>query len=138
MKIINFSPDMYEEVYNIWVLTGLSLGSSDTKEQITNVYHRNPNTFLVGMLDKKIVAVVMGGSDARRGYVHHLAVHPDYQRKNYGKVIMDELIKRFISLDIKKIHLFIEKSNKGVESFYRKLGWILRDDLKMMSFVPER
>lgn len=136
MKIINFTPEMYEDVYKIWEQTGLSLGSSDTKEQITNVFHRNPSTFLVGVLDTKIIAVVMGGSDARRGYVHHLAVHPDFQRKNYGRLMMDELIKRFMSLDIKKIHLFIEKSNEGVETFYGKMGWVLRDDLKMMSFVP--
>ena len=136
MKIIDFSPEMYADVHRLWQITGIGLGNSDSLEQITNVFQRNPRTFLVGIIDHEIVAVVMGGSDARRGYVHHLAVHPRYQRQGFGEQIMDELIHRFEELKIQKIHLFIDKSNEGVVSFYQKMGWHVRDDLIMMSFIP--
>ncbi|MHA2009573.1 MAG: hypothetical protein ACXABO_19495 [Promethearchaeota archaeon] len=39
-------------------------------------------------------------------------------------------------MGVHKIHLFIENSNKDVVDFYDKLGWETRNDLTMMSYVP--
>jgi hypothetical protein len=47
------------------------------------------------------------------------------------------LIERFRKIGAHKIHLFIEKYNKDVVEFYQNLGWEIRDDLIMMSFVPD-
>ncbi|GAG76568.1 unnamed protein product, partial [marine sediment metagenome] len=52
-------------------------------------------------------------------------------------MMMDELIEKFHIKNVHKVHLFIEKYNKEVVDFYRKLGWDVRDDLIMMSFVPD-
>jgi ribosomal protein S18 acetylase RimI-like enzyme len=79
----------------------------------------------------------MGGFDGRRGYVHHLAVDPLHKKKGYGKMIMDELINRFRKIGVHKIHLFIERDNQDVINFYMNLEWQIRDDLIMMSFVPD-
>ena len=79
---------------------------------------------------------MIGAFDGRRGYVHHLAVDPDYQKMGYGKTIMEALIEQFRTKNIQKVHLFIEKSNKSVIKFYSNLGWDMRADLIMMSFVP--
>ncbi len=103
MKIEQFSIEMYDEVYNIWKKTELSLGSSDTKEQIQRASDYCKDLFLVGKEEDKIVAVVMGAYDGRRGYVHHLAVDPEFHRKGYGKQIMLELHERFKNKDVKKV-----------------------------------
>ena len=89
MIIKNFDIEMYEEVYTIWKRTGLSLGSSDTLEQVERIQKKNPELFLVGVINDEVVAVVMGAFDGRRGYVHHLAVIPEHQRKCYGIGIME-------------------------------------------------
>jgi len=57
-------------------------------------------------------------------------------KKGNGKKIMDTLSEIFRQKGIHKIHLFIERRNKEVVDFYRNLGWEIRDDLTMMSFVP--
>ena len=51
---------------------------------------------------------------------------------------MDNLIQRFRRNKVHKIHLFIEKHNKKVIDFYSKQGWEVRDDLVMMSFIPDK
>ena len=51
---------------------------------------------------------------------------------------MDELIERFRKKKVHKIHLFIEKANPEVVDFYSNLGWNIRDDLIMMSYVPNK
>jgi len=138
MKIEKFSIEFYEDIVSLWKKAGISVGSSDTLEETIRVLQRNPDLFLIGKINNKIICVVIGGFDGRRGYVHHLAVDPDYQKKGYGKKIMDELIEKFREMGVHKIHLFIEKYNKDVVDFYQNLGWEIRDDLIMMSFVPDK
>lgn len=138
MKIEKFNLKYYQKVVELWKKAGIEVGSSDTKEEIAGVLNRNPDLFLIGKEDGKIVAVVIGAFDGRRGYVHHLAVDLDYQKRGYGKIIMDELIERFRKKKVHKIHLFIEKTNPEVVDFYSNLGWNVRDDLIMMSYVPNK
>ena len=137
MKIEKFKIKYYDEVVKLWIKAGIGVGSSDTIDEVLRVLNRNPDLFLIGKEDEKIVAVVIGAFDGRRGYVHHLAVDPDYQNKGYGKIIMKALIEQFRRRNIHKVHLFIEKSNKRVVEFYNNLGWGVREDLIMMSYVPD-
>jgi ribosomal protein S18 acetylase RimI-like enzyme len=138
MKIDKFNLKYYNKVVELWKRAGIEVGSSDSEEEIAGVQNRNPNLFLIGKEDGNIVAVVIGAFDGRRGYIHHLAVDPDYQKRGYGKIIIDELIERFRKKKVHKIHLFIEKTNHEVVDFYSNLGWNVRDDLIMMSYVPNK
>ncbi|MHA2325435.1 MAG: GNAT family N-acetyltransferase [Promethearchaeota archaeon] len=136
MKIEKCSIKFYEEVIQLWRKAGIGVSSSDSKKEFQRMLQRNPDLCLIGKLEKKILAAVIGGFDGRRGYVHHLAVDPSYQRKGYGKMMMEKLNEEFLRMGVHKIHLFIENSNKDVVDFYDKLGWETRNDLTMMSYVP--
>ena len=138
MKIELFTMRYYHEIIDLWKRSGIEVSSSDTRDEIAKMLKRNPDLFLIGKENEKVIAVVMGAFDGRRGYVHHLAIDPDYQKKRYGKMMMDELIEKLHIKKVHKVHLFIEKYNKEVVDFYRKLGWEVRDDLIMMSFVPDK
>ncbi|MFW9783612.1 MAG: GNAT family N-acetyltransferase [Candidatus Heimdallarchaeota archaeon] len=138
MKIEKFSMKHYPEIVQLWKKAGISVGSSDSSDQIEVMLNRNPNLFLIGKLENHIVSVVMGGFDGRRGYVHHLAVDPEFQNRGFGKNLIEELINEFRKLGVHKIHLFIESANEKVVQFYLNLGWEIRDDLIMMSFIPDK
>ena len=137
MKIEKFKIESYDEVVGLWRKAGIEIVSSDTIDEVTRVLNRNPDLFLIGRVQEKIIAVVMGTFDGRRGYVHHLAVDPDYQKMGFGKSIMEALIEQFRTKNIQKVHLFIEKTSKTVVEFYNNLGWDVREELIMMSFVPD-
>jgi len=136
MEIVQFTMDMYEDIYRIWKETGLTLGSSDTKDQIRRSLEYSKDLFLVGIIDDKVIAVVLGAYDGRRGYVHHLSVDPAFQKQGLGRKMMEELQTRFKEKDVKKVHLFIEVDNEDVKEFYLRIGWHTREDLMMMSYVP--
>lgn len=138
MKIEKFSMKLYDDVVQLWNKAGISVGSSDSKKEIERMLERNPNLFLIGKIEENVIAVVMGGFDGRRGYVHHLAVDPIYQKKGYGKKLVDDLISEFRRIGVHKIHLFIEKQNQGVVDFYSNLGWQMRNNLIMMSYIPDK
>jgi len=138
MKIELFTMRYYHEIIDLWKRSGIEVSSSDTRDEIAEILKRNPDLFLIGKVQERVIAVVIGAFDGRRGYVHHLAIDPDYQKNRYGKMMMDELIEKFHTKKVHKVHLFIEKYNKEVVDFYRKLGWEVRDDLIMMSFIPDK
>jgi len=137
MEIEDFKMDYYNDVLDLWIRAGISIGSSDDKIETQKMLERNPRFFLIGKENDKLIAVVQGGYDGRRGYVHHLAVDPAYQKKGYGKMLMYELMDRFRQNKVHKIHLFVEKHNKNAIAFYKRLGWEQRKYLTMMSFVPD-
>jgi ribosomal protein S18 acetylase RimI-like enzyme len=137
MQIEDFTMAYYSEIIDLWRRAGISLGSSDNKVEVQNILERNPGLFLIGKENNKVIAVVEGGYDGRRGYVHHLAVDPAYQREGHGRELMNELMNRFRQNKVQKVHLFVEKTNKKAIKFYKKLGWELREYLTMMSFVPD-
>ncbi|MCF2141590.1 MAG: GNAT family N-acetyltransferase [Candidatus Lokiarchaeota archaeon] len=135
MQIRNFSMEYYHQVYQLWELGNLSLGISDTPEQIQRFATKNPDLFLIGLINNRVIGVVMGAFDGRRGYVHHLAVHPDFQKQGIGTTLMKELMTQFQAQHVEKVHLFVERSNADVIAFYEKLGWFIRHDLEMMSII---
>jgi ribosomal protein S18 acetylase RimI-like enzyme len=137
LEIEVFSMDYYDEIMDLWKSTGISIGSSDDKAEVERMLARNPDLFLIGKEDDKVIGVVEGAFDGRRGYVHHLAIDPVYQKKGYGKKLMNNLMERFREKKIHKIHLFVEKSNKNAINFYKHLGWELRKYLAIMSIVPD-
>ncbi len=48
----------------------------------------------------------------------NLCVHPEYQRKRVGTVLLRHVLKRYQSLD-----LYVERSNRGARIFYEKHGF---------------
>ncbi|MHA1911419.1 MAG: GNAT family N-acetyltransferase [Candidatus Kariarchaeaceae archaeon] len=132
MHIRNYQESDYSEVLELWKSAGISIGYSDTEEEVKKILKANPETFLVGILDGLVIGSVIGGYDGRRGLIHHLAVFPKDQGKGYGKKLMLEVEKRFVKMGVFKSHLLIDSDNKQVINFYLNLGWELRD-LAIMS-----
>lgn len=125
------------KVQEIWRAVNIELTYSDKCEELVKMIKYNPGLCLVlkDTLKKDILGAVLGGFDGRRGWIHHLAIHPSIQGKKYGTLLMDELLRRFKERNIVKLKIEIFKSNKKVIDFYKKLGWDHRTDLSTMSFT---
>lgn len=120
---------------DLWrFIPGLGVGKGDEEDQLKVFMERNPSTCLVLRIDKCLIGTVLGGFDGRRGYIYHLAVHPDYQGKGYGKVLLNQVINKLKSLGALKIHLFVFKYNQLATEFYHHLGWELRQDIQVFSW----
>lgn len=75
------------------------------------------------LYDRRIVATVMAGYEGHRGWINYLAVHPDCQRKGYGRMMMNRAEALLLELGCPKINLQVRVGNEGVIEFYRKLGY---------------
>jgi len=123
MKIREFKEKDTKEVIALWVKCQLVVPLNNPRKDIERKLKVDRNLFLVGILDKKIVATVMGGYEGHRGWINYLAVDPGYRRNGYGRLIMEEVERRIRSKSCPKINLQVRAANKEVIKFYQSLGY---------------
>ena len=115
-----------EDVIILWGECGLIVPWNDPRRDIQRKMEVQPELFLVGCLDGKLIASVMAGYEGHRGWVNYLAVHPDYQRRGIGKNMMEQVEELLLALGCPKINLQVRKTNKDVIDFYKRIGF--KDD----------
>jgi ribosomal protein S18 acetylase RimI-like enzyme len=80
-----------------------------------------------------LVGAVLCGHDGRRGYIHHLTIIKSHQGKGIAKAMVEKCMTSLKNEGIKKCHLFIFHKNQNGMSFWKKIGWTPRSDIKVMS-----
>ncbi|GAB4268176.1 MAG: hypothetical protein Kow0029_03340 [Candidatus Rifleibacteriota bacterium] len=130
----NFNIEDYDEVYQLWLAEpGIKVTEADSKDNICKLLERSPGISQVAEYQGGIVGCVLASEDTRRGYIHHLVVKSEFRHRGLGSQLMSRVEERLRNLGISKIHLFILKNNLDVKEFYRKIGWIEREDISIMS-----
>jgi ribosomal protein S18 acetylase RimI-like enzyme len=90
-----------------------------------------PELFLVGETDGRIVATVVTGYDGHRAWVHHVAVAADARRNGYGRALMAAAETRLRALGCPKLNLQVHRFNAEVVAFYEALGYTVEDRISM-------
>ncbi len=90
-----------------------------------------PELFLVGEHEERIVATAIGGYDGMRGWLYHLAVEPSQRRKQVGRTIVTALEDELGRKGCPKLNLQILDSNRAVVDFYRSLGFEVEERISM-------
>ncbi len=115
-------------------LPGLGLGKGDDKKSLCLFMQRNPSTCLLLREGERLLGTVLGGFDGRRGYIYHLAIHPDYQGRGYGHSLLREAVRELRRLGALKVHLFVFNDNQTAGAFYQRLGLEQRRDIQVFSW----
>lgn len=131
MKIRLLKISDYQSIYSIWENTsGMGLRIIDDSEnRIKKFLLRNPNTNFAAVIDNKVVGAIMAGNDGRRGYIYHLAVQKEYQRKGIATALVNKCLIALKAEDINKAALVVFSNNSSGNAFWQKLGFIERNDL---------
>jgi ribosomal protein S18 acetylase RimI-like enzyme len=139
MKIETLSIDHYDELYAFWRSTeGLGLSGADDRENIARFLERNPGMSIAIFEEGRIIGSVLCGHDGRRGYLYHLAVEKEHRSQGFGELLADKALERLAAAGIEKCHTFVFDSNVGGKQFWRRAGWIERDDLCVFSHAVSR
>lgn len=121
--IRQYSPDDQKAVIELWQKCNVIRPQNNPYRDIERKLKVNPELFLVGLIDGKIVATVMGGYEGHRGWLNYLAVDPDYQKKGLGKQIVKVVEDRLSAIGCPKINLQIRTNNLSAISFYERIGY---------------
>lgn len=138
MKIRGFRRADTKAVVALWRACGLTRPWNDPHKDIERKRSEQPELFLVGTIDGKIVASAMAGFDGHRGWIYYLAVAPKHQRKSLGRTLMQEVERLLLERGCPKINLQVRSSNAEVIEFYRRLGY-LQDEVTSLGkrLIPD-
>lgn len=126
--------EAYEDVLALWQqCEGIGLSGADSRENVHRFLEQNPGLSFVASAEGRIIGTVLAGHDRRRGYIYHLAVHPDWRRQGLGRRLVDRCLQALREAGIQKGHLFVFKNNEAGIGFWKSVGWERRSDLVVMS-----
>ena len=137
MQIRNYDSGDESQVIDLWIKCDLVRPWNNPKRDIERKLRIDPDLFLVGILNSKIIATVMGGYEGHRGWINYLAVDPSQQRKRYGTMIVEEIEEKLKAKGAPKINIQIRSTNKSVVDFYKSIGYKIDDVVGMGKRLAE-
>ena len=139
MQIRPMTIEDYEEIFEMWQITSKrALSKANEKSQIERYLKRNAGLSQVAVADGKIVGTVLAGHDGRRGFIHHMAVLPEYRRKRIGHTLAETAIEKIKAEGIDKTHIFCYQSNETGQNFWRDFGFEKREDIFVYSYDNDK
>lgn len=139
MIIREMTIDDYDEVYRMWqITTKRALSKADERDQMERYLKHNAGMSQVALVDGKIVGTVLAGHDGRRGFIHHMAVLPEFRRKKIGHALAQTAIQKIREQGIDKTHIFCYQNNETGQSFWRDFGFEKREDVFVYSFSNDK
>ena len=108
-----------EAVIKLWDTCKLVVPWNDPLKDIKRKLTIKDDLFIIGEINKKIIATAMAGYDGHRGYIYYLAVLPELQKKGIGSSILSIVEKKLYKLGCPKINLFVRNTNIKVKAFYK-------------------
>ena len=118
-----YHPEDEEAVITLWQECYLVTPQNNPKRDIERKLQINPEWFLVGVLENKVVATCMAGYEGHRGWINYLAVSPQYRRQGIAKAMMCEAESRLKAAGCPKVNLQIRETNSQVIQFYQSIGY---------------
>lgn len=125
MKIKTMKLKDFNSMYSLWKkVKGLSVGNlKDEKKEVSQIIKLSPLSNFVVVDSGKIIGTVLAIFNGRRGWVYHLAVHPDYQNRGLGSLLLRKAEKVLKKAGAKRVLLGVKESNSKALSFYKKYGY---------------
>jgi ribosomal protein S18 acetylase RimI-like enzyme len=123
IKIRQFEPSDEPSVIALWYACGLVRSWNNPKKDIQRKLAVQPELFLVGTIDGKLVASVMAGYDGHRGWVNYLAVDPGLRKSGLGRALMEKVEHELKAMGCPKLNMQVRTSNHDVLAFYARIGY---------------
>lgn len=123
MKIRSFQPSDRAAIVRLWNACGLVVPHNDPNRDIDRKLTIKPEWFLVGEVDRQVIASCMVGYEGHRGWLNYLAVRPDMQNQGLGQQIVSYAETLLLRAGCPKINLQIRSTNQRVIEFYEGLGY---------------
>lgn len=131
MEIRTMTIADYDRVYELW-MSCKNMGFNDvddSKDGIARFLERNPKTSFVAIEEEKIIGIILGGHDGRRGYIYHMSVAENYRKKGIASSLLEKCLESFKNEKISKVALLVFKYNQVGNAFWEKHGFVLREDI---------
>lgn len=98
-----------------------------TDEYLESMLHNSTSVILGAELDQKIVGGIVAFEmtpihGTKEFYIYDIAIHPEFQKKGIGALLMKELKAEAVVRGIGTIFVEAEPEDEGAVAFYRAIG----------------
>ena len=114
-------------IIELWKKCKLIVPWNNPYKDINRKLSIKDNLFIIGEMNKNIIASAMAGYDGHRGYIYYLAVLPELQKKGIGSSVLSIIEKKLYKLGCPKINLFVRNTNIKVKAFYKTNNYEMQD-----------
>jgi len=123
MEIRELRPSDGAEVRALWQASGVRIRPGDDDVSLARLLSHNPGLCLVGCEGDRIVSTALVGFDGRRGWLYHVATHPDMRRRGIATRIVREVEERLRAQGCKKLNLIVWDEEEDAMSFWTAIGY---------------
>jgi glycerol-1-phosphatase len=107
----------------LWDQAGMLGYTPDPHRDIAGVRSRDPDLFLVAEREGRVVGVLLGSTDGRRGWMHRLAVTPGARRAGLGGALVAEAERRMARRGLAQVNLLHFSDNVDAAAFWERQGY---------------
>jgi len=115
----------YEDLVALLEMSGMEprTRGRESRTAIASQLRISRNRYL-GAFDRgRLVGVVLGTQDGRKGWINRLAVHPDYRRTHIASRLVRTCERGLRAQGIQMFAALIEPDNAASEAVFRSLGY---------------
>ncbi|MHA6482431.1 GNAT family N-acetyltransferase [Paenibacillus sp. strain BS8-2] len=126
--------DDYDQLIALWErIEGLAISEADSRANIDMYLKRNAGLSLVYIAEGVLAGTILCGHDGRRGYLHHMAVLPQYRNQRIGQQMVELCMRSLEEEGIDKCHIFVLDDNETGQQFWSRTGWEKRSGFSVFS-----
>ena len=122
-EIVRYRPEHQGVLVDLRAKCNLIVPQNDPVEDIQRKLDFQPELFFVALLSGKLIGSIMAGYEGHRGWLNYLAVLPEYQKRGYGRKLVERAVDELSRLGCLKVNLQVRRSNVSVIQFYEHLGF---------------
>ncbi len=125
----------YPAVMGLWVEAGLPFRpcGRDKQDRVEAELERGSAVFLVAEAGGRLIGVVLGTNDGRKGWINRLAVAPAYRRRGIARRLVGEVEGRLAAIGIEITAALIETSNTASLAFFKETGYVHGEEIEYVS-----
>ena len=127
----------YDQSLDLWKRSeGINVNlAMDSKEKIGAFLKHHPGMCFVCLHEGSgdLVGCILSGFDGRRGFIVHLAVEKAFRGNSIGKHLVQRCLDEMKKKGAVRCLINVVSDNKDGKSFWKKIGWKERDDVKPFS-----
>lgn len=119
-------PADYDEIVAVWREVGLNakLQGRDARDAYCRQLARFPDLYLVTTDGARLIGVIFGSHDERKGWINRLAVLPEYQGRGVATDLAEACDQAIREQGIGIVAALIEPPNPASARVFEKLGYL--------------
>ncbi len=124
-KIRRATPADYDSLIELWQISDSHIDPQgrESRPNFLRQLELFPDLYLVAVHADRIVGVVLGSHDGRKGWINRLAVHPDSRRRKIAQGLVSACDTAIRAHGIDLVAALVETHNHSSASLFRRLAY---------------